>query len=248
MNQEENKDIQSIKTVFIVLGVLIVCFALGFFIGRRYLVPEPQPEVIEPVEVEIDVEDASIKDLIPQLVSGGDCWNIEIYANDHKVTTKDLSNETLFNVTAFSKFYAKGIESMPLDEFDSAIQTLFDTGYKFDPEAIDYAGQGCYPYTYDAETQRFTKQETACGGVCGPNSTQYLVARAYLKEDVLRVYVKVLFGSQAESTNFFSDYNRTQFVTNDADNITAYLHQGNDYIFTFNKVEDNYVFVSSEEM
>ena len=110
MNQEENKDIQSIKTVFIVLGVLIICFALGFFIGRRYLVPEPQPEVIEPVEVEIDVEDASIKDLIPQLVSGGDCWNIEIYANDHKVTTKDLSNETLFNVTAFSKFYAKGID------------------------------------------------------------------------------------------------------------------------------------------
>lgn len=244
---QEKKDAQSIKTVFIVLAILIVCFLLGFFVGRRYLVPE-KPQVIESIETELDVEDETIRDLIPQLVAGNDCWNIEIYANDHKVTTKDLTNETLFNVTSFASFYAKGIESMSLEDFDSEIQTYFDVGYAFDPEAIDYTSHACFPYTYDAETQRFVKQETACGGVCGPNSSQYLVTRAYVKDDVLKIYVKVLFGSQAESTNFFSDYARTQFITNDADNITAYLHQGNDYVFTFNKIEDHYVFVSSEEM
>ena len=60
-----------------------------------------------------------------------------------------------------------------------------------------------------------------------------MIERALKKEDSLLIYVKVLFGSQAESTNFFRDFERTEVVTNDYENIESYMDQGKDYVFTF---------------
>ena len=242
----ETEKKSQLKTILIIVGAFILCFGIGFYLGKRYLTPK-EPEIIDSVETEMDVESPEISSLIPQLLAGGDCSSIEIYANDHKVTVKDLSSDVLYRVTAFGSYQSKGIESMSLEDFDSDIQTYFDTGYLFNPEEISYQGE-CMPYVYDAETQRFTKQESACGVICGPNSSRYMVARAYIKDDVLKVYVKVLFGSEAESTNFYRDYGREEFVTNDVDNLDTYLYQGKDYIFTFQKVEDQYLFTSSEAM
>ena len=100
--------------------------------------------------------------------------------------------------------------------------------------------------TNDAESKTFKKHETACGGTCGPNSSRYKITSAVEKDNVLRVYVRVLFGSQAENTKFYSDYGRVNFVTDDVEKLNEYYEDGGHYLFTFYKEDGYYVFVSSE--
>ena len=241
---------QSFITFVIVLAIVLFCFWIGYSLGNRYLVPKVEPEEVpeEKLETEMDTEDPEVKDLISRLVAGPDCWNIDYYTNDTKVTTKTLPIERIFQVTSIASFSSKGVESITLEDFDTEIQKYFDTGYTFNPETISYQGPECFDYSYDAEEQRFIKQENVCESTCGPNSSQYLITRAVKREDSLLIYVKVLFGSQAESTNYFSDYERTNFITNDPESLDENLRYGTDYFFTFKLVEDNYVFVSSEKM
>ena len=245
-NKTEEKNDTSFSKVIIVFIVLILFFCVGFVVGL-YLIPsEPEQEEILDVEVNYDPTDSQITELISRLIAGTDCWSIEDYTNDHVVTVKDISNERIYQVTELASFYSKGIESMSIEDFDSEIQNYFSIGYSFDPEKIDYQGVGCFQYQYDPLTTKFQKMETACGGVCGPNRTQYVISRAVESGLMLKVYVNVLFGSQSESVKFYSDYERLNFVTDDYENIDQYLLQGNEYVFTFEKVNDQYLFVSSE--
>ena len=248
-NTPEKED-QSFKSIIIVMVLLVVFFCGGYFLGtfltpKEKEVKEEKPEIME---TQYDTDDEKIVSLISRLVAGTDCWNIEIYTNDHPVTVKDIPSERIYQVVELASFYSKGIETVRIEDFDAEIQKYFGKGYLFEPEKIDFNGSNCFQYTYDKETKIFTKRETACGGTCGPNRTQYKITRAVEKEQVLKIYVKVLFGSKAESTNFYSDYARTNFVTNDYEHIEEYIHKGEDYIFTFEKVDNHYVYVSSEEM
>ncbi|MBP5678391.1 MAG: hypothetical protein J6X28_01000 [Bacilli bacterium] len=249
-NVKKETEHSSTKNYVIIISVIFVFFIIGYWIGARFLVPKPKNEeepFIEVMETEVDIDDPEISHLISQLVAGGDCWNIDTYCNDHKVTTKNLPIERIFQVTELASFYSKGIESVSLEDFDTEIQMYFDTGYTFNPETMDFTSQ-CFQYTYDLETQRFIKNSQVCEATCGANSSQYMIERALKKEDSLLIYVKVLFGSQAESTNFFRDFERTEVVTNDYENIESYMDQGKDYVFTFQMKEDHYIFISSEAL
>ena len=247
-NKEEKKKDQSLKNVLIVMGILVLFFFVGYAIGVHFMPKEVEDEIIEDVETEYEVDDPIVVNLMSTLISGDDCWSIETYANDHKVSVKDIPSDRLYKVVELNSFYSKGIEAMSIEDFDTEIQNYFSIGYHFDPDSIDYSGAGCFQYSYDSDTQTFTKQENECEAVCGPNRTQYIITRAVEKDLTLNIYIKVLFGSQAESTNFYKDYERLEFITNDYENIADYMYKGEDYIFTFQKVNDRYLYVSSEIM
>ncbi len=244
---EENKKKKSIIRIIILIVAIGLCFGLGYLVAT---LANPKPNIpveeeVEEVETTIEVDEA-ITHLVDRLVAGDGCNGIEFYTNDHKVTVKDITNERLFKITELESFSSKGIESMSIEDVDTEIQKIFSKGYLFKPEEIDYKDSNCFQYTYDKDKQIFTKQETACGGSCGPNRDYYKVVNAVEKNDVLNVEVKVLFSSGGESMNIYSDYERLNLVTNDAEHIEDNLDKGSSYIFTFEKVDNNYLFVSSE--
>ena len=143
---------------------------------------------------------------------------------------------------------SKTIKEISLKDFQESIKHYFKEGYTFDPSKVHYNGASCFPYTYNADLEKFVFQETSCGGTCGPNRSQYKITGAVEKNSILKVDVKVLFGSQAEDVKFYSDYQRTNFVTDDYENIEDYYKNGGEYLFTFEKVDGYYVFSSCEKV
>lgn len=251
-NKKEAQDDTSLKTIFIVLLILIGCYCGGYFIGIR-LIPARSKDtktVISNSNKEIDykVTDEKIVHLMERLMVGFDCWNIETYANDKTITPKELSNDKIFEVVSLSSYSPKNVNSFSLDEFIEESKKYFKDEFEFNPEKINYSGKNCLPYKYDLNDKIFKKQETACGGNCGPNRSQYKIISAIEKSNVLRIGVKVLFGSQAEDVKFYSDYERKNFVTDDYEKLDDYLEKGDSYLFTFEKADGYFVFVSSEKM
>ena len=236
----------SIKSVIITLFFMVLFFFVGYCIGNNWLSPEDSETLNNQTKYAID--DVMIVDLMERLFAGTDCNAIEVFTNDHKIFVNDLSNEVLFQVTELASFAPKGVETMSIADFDTEIQKYFAKGYEFNPEEINYQGRECFSYYYDAPSKTFGKQETACGGTCGPNSTQYKIVKAVSQDDILRVTIKVLFGSQSESVAFYSNYERTEYVTDDYENIDDYFDKGATYIFTFSKADDNFVYESSERV
>ena len=245
-NVNEKKENNSLIKVILILAVLVVFFGIGFVIAKHFIPVEETDIEIEEVVTTYDEDDSMIQTLLSQLTVGEDCWIIEEYANDHKVSVKDLSNTRIYEVTSINSFYSKGVESVDIEDFDTEIQKYFAIGYSFEPEKTNDS-VGCNPYSYDSETQKFIGSKLACGSTCGPNRSQYKVMGATEKDLILTVSVRVLFGSQAEQIAFYSDYERTNYITDDYEHLDDYYKEGDEYLFTFEKVEDHYVFVSSEK-
>ena len=247
---EETEEVEKLefspKSVIIAFILMVLFFFVGYCIGNMWLSPEDEDVVNNQTKYAVD--DVAIVELMERLFAGTDCNQIEVFTNDHKIFVNDLSNEVLFQVTELASFAPKGVETMSITDFDTEIQKYFAKGYEFNPEAINYQGKECFSYYYDAPSKTFGKQETACGGTCGPNHTQYKIVKAVSQDDILRVTIKVLFGSQAESVAFYSNYERTEYVTDDYENIDKYFDKGASYIFTFSKVDDNFVYESSERV
>jgi hypothetical protein len=230
--------------------ILVVFYCGGYFIGTS-LIPT-QTKKVNPSskrnqEIKYEGKDKTLAHLMDRINIGLDCWSIETFTNDKKVTSADLSSEKIFEVVAFSHYYEKDATEFTLDDFKNTANHYFKEGYTFDPNAIDYVNSPkCFPYKYSASEEKYTKVDTACGGTCGPNRTQYKIMNGIEKDNTLRVFVKVLFGSQAEDVKFYSDYARTKFVTDDYEKLDDYFDKGNEYLFIFEKVDGYYVFASSE--
>ena len=243
--RKPRKDDNNFRKYVTITVTIIVVFGVGYLVGLGSMYLVSKKNVSEKYNKIENLEDSRVASLISNLIAGVDCWNIEEYANDHKVTVKDLSSERIFQVVQWGSFYDKKT-SASLDEFNSEIQKYFSIGYSFDPEQIQYSGN-CNPLHYNAERKEFYLSKLACMDACGPNSTQYKIVDVEDNGFDLKVTIRVLFGSQAESVHFYSDYARRHYITDDYEHLDSYFNQGDTYQFTFLRVDDNYLYVSSEK-
>ena len=246
MTKSKQED-SSVKNVVIIMIVLIIFFGVGYFIGTK-LISKPEEEVVTQEEIEYDLDDPMIVKLMNDLVAGYPCSYLEVYANDNTVTSEDIPNELLYRVGEES-FNLSEKKSITIKDFNSELQKHFSVGYTFDPDTIDYNGVGCYKYRFDSISKEYIKKDISCEeDSCNPNGTQYIITRAVGKDLDLKVYIKVLFGSNDESIKFYSDYERKKYITDDYKKIEKYYYKGSEYEFIFQKVDDNYLFVSSEKI
>ncbi len=240
-----NKQDDSMKNVVIIMIVLLFFFGIGYFIGTK-LISSPEEEVIQD-EIELNADDPFVVKLINDLIAGYPCNYLEYYTNDNEVTIDDIPNELLYRVGE-EIFFLSNKKSMSIEEFNSELKKHFSVGFSFDPEEIDYNGAVCYKYRFDPISKEFIKKDIGCEDSCSVNTTQYIITKVEKDDLNLKVYVRVLFGSGDESIKFYSDYDRKKYVTDDYKNLDKYYYKGNEYLFNFQKVEDNYLFVSSDRV
>ena len=196
----------------------------------------------EPVVTEYDVTDEKVAKLIPNLVEGGfGCDAIEEFISDGKVISNDIRGVRAFIMV--QRNFKK--DEVTLDEYTKEVQKYLGKDYNFNPDTIDYNGFYCPLYKYDSITKKFVKQETACGGECGPH-TLYKIVKAVDTDGTLVLDVKVIF-SKFGSANLYADYNRTKSLGYfDKLDFNTVFDSGSTYKFTFKLEDSNYVFVSSE--
>ena len=256
---ETPKKKNSIGWIILVIILMIGCLIGGYFINELGLLSfnkdkevkeekkETKKEEKEPVVTIYAVTDEKVSKLIENINVGtlDGCNGFEDYANDKKVVANDITSQKAFRIAETAEFFNSGKESISLDEFTKVVQKFLSKDYKFNPE--DGMGKGkCMSYYYDASTKTFNKQETACGGTCGP-MTSYKMVKAVDTDGVLKIDVKVIFASLDEGKmGYYSDYQKTNKIGSVEEQIAYLYDKGSDYQFTFKLEDGNYVFVSSE--
>lgn len=253
------KTFETILMVFIVILFIVSSFFGGYYMGANKDIrtvinkisnatkkKKKTTEVTETKEEKkVDLADSKIANLIPNLLKGFDCWTIEEFANDKKIVANDISAQRAFTIAETNTFYFSRKQIISFDEYNNEIKKFLGSSYLFNPEKIEYGGENCPQFEYQKDSKEFIRRPNNCGGVCGNNVSVYRVINGKYENDNLILIVKVLFGSR-EGTNFYKDYNKMKFITNDPDNLDNSLGQGGEYQFTFREEQGNYVFVSSE--
>jgi len=256
MEEKKNK---SIWKIILIIVLMIGCFTGGYFIND-ILKTEKNTEKVQnnkeekqeektPVVTNYEITDAKVANLIENLLKGGfsygGCQSLEVFVNNNKVETNDISNLAAYHIAEINEFYEKK-DSFTLDEMNNAIKKYFGKDYVFNPNSIDYNGQSCPQYNYDNNTKTFNKQETACGGTCGPTSS-YKLEKAVDTDGVLELNIKVVFASTNQGTEgYYSDYQKINKIDTFDDNKDNLYSKGANYKFTFKLEDGNYVYVSSE--
>lgn len=243
----------SLLTVFIVLLFIVSAFFGGYFLGGNYdilewfskLTSNNKKDNTTETTKGTDLDSTLVYSLVSNLVKGSECWTIEEFANDKKVVANDVPSQRAYAVAENNSFYFTGKETITVQEYVAEIQKYFGSKYHFYPELVSYESTACPQYVYNEEQQVFTRQQRDCRIQCGPNTTAYKVVKANENNGKLTITIKVLFGSK-EGTNFYADYDKTKLITNNPNEVKSALSQGTEYIFTFEKEDGNYVFLSSE--
>ena len=260
-NMEVNtKKKSSVGIILLIVILIIGCLAGGYFLSESGILKGDKENTeksnaneekeIVPVVTNYEVTDEKVANLINNLLKGGysygGCSALETFTNDKKVEAKDLSDLVIYHIIEINGFYNQK-DSFSLDEFNAVAKKFFDSSYHFDPTAINYKGASCPQYNYDSGTQMFTKQQTACGGACGP-MTSYKLVKAVDTDGVLKLDAKVIFTNYGNTTgyDYFSDYAKTNGIGKFNDDVNTLLDKGSNYQFTFKLVDGNYVYVSSE--
>ncbi len=260
LNMEGNDSIKepkkkgSIGIIILMIILMIGCLVGGYFLNESGVFSKDKKtteeknkkekeEEKEPVVTNYDVTDSKVANLILDLLRGYDCNAIDEFVKDKKVESSDISNKRAFNIAEW-KFVEEKTETITLDEFTNKVKIFLGKDYNFDPSAINYQGSSCPNYNYDSNTKVFTKQETACGGTCGP-MTVYNVVKAVDTDGILKLDVKIVFAS-SETALYYSDYARTNKIGEFGEDVKQLYSKGSDYKFTFKLEDGNYVFVSSE--
>lgn len=256
--QIEEKKNNSVWKILLIIVLMIGCFTSGYFINdilktdkknEKEEIKDNQKEEKEPIVTNYEITDAKVANLIDNLLRGGfnygACQSLEVFVNNNKVETKDISNLAVYHIVEMNEFYEKK-NSFTLDEMNNAIKKYFGKDYVFNPNNVDYNGQSCPHYNYDNSSKTFNKQEAACGGTCGP-TTSYKLEKAVDTDGILELSIKVVFTSTTEGKDgYYSDYQKTNQIGTFEDNQdNLYIH-GSNYKFTFKLEDGNYVYVSSE--
>ena len=243
--------------------ILVVLFLIGIGLGfaaakvidldvkeetKEVEKDKKKEEKKEPVVTNYAVTDEKVSKLIDNLDVGildDSCKTLEIYVNNKKVEAKDITIQKAYRIAESAEFFNSGKQSVSLDEFTKVVQKYLGKDYNFNPS--DGMGKGqCMSYVYDASTKTFNKQETACGGTCGPMPS-YKMIKAVDTDGVLKIDVKVIFASLDEGKDgYYSDYAKTNKIGTFEDDREALYDKGSNYQFTFKLEDGNYVFVSSE--
>lgn len=259
VNIEPQKKKNSVLSIILVIILMAACLVVGYFINDAGIFnfseekevkqeeKEKKEEKKEPVVTNYAVTDEKVANLIKNIDVGAldNCNGFEDYANDKKVVANDITSQKAFRIAETAEFFNSGKQSITLDEFTKVVQKFLGKDYKFNPE--DGMGKGkCMSYFYDASTKTFNKQETACGGTCGP-ITDYKMVKAVDTDGVLKIDVKVIFALLDEGKDgYYSDYQKTNKIGTFEEPIDPIYNKGSDYQFTFKLEDGNYVFVSSE--
>lgn len=244
----EPKKSSPIGVIILVIILMIGCLVGGYFLNESGILSgdkkdTEEQEEKEPVVTNYEVTDAKVAKLIDNLDRGildDSCKTIELYANDKKVGVNDITTQKAYRI-AETDYYNSGKDSISLDEFTKTVQKYLGKDYNFNP-ADGMGKDKCMSYVYSAASKAFNKQETACGGTCGPR-TNYKLVKAVDTDGTLVLSAKVIFAS---SDGFYSDYAKTNKIGSFEENNETLFSKGSDYKFTFKLEDGNYVFVSSE--
>ena len=252
-----------IGIIVLMVVLMLGCLVGGYFLNESGVFNKDKKDTTEkskgkekekdkkdPIVTNYDVMDQKVAGLISDLMQGGfsygGCTALEKFTNDKKVTAGDLDDLVIYHIIEAKEFLNKK-DSFTLDEFKTAMKKYFADDATFEPNSIDYKGKSCPQYNYDMSTKTFNKQQTACGGTCGP-VTSYRLDKAVDTDGILKLDVKVVFTKYDSGTeyDYFGDYAKTNGIGTFDDDIYSLFDKGSNYQFTFKLVDGNYVFVSSE--
>ena len=214
----------------ILLLIFVICLGLGFIVG--YISIKGKDNTIDE---EITLKEAT--KIIDNFTIGYGCSNIEEYTKMDYVTDKDVSNDRAFQIVQYLEFN-NDINAVSLEEVKRKIALYFGDDYSFEPEKLS---QSCNLFEYNSEDKIFYKMKKLCIVNCSNTETIYKVKELDKDNGFINIYVNVLFNSQAESTYYYKDYERTELVDN------TNVEEGNLYQFRFKKRGNNYQFVSCQK-
>ena len=168
------------------------------------------------------------------------CGTAHIYFTNSKITAANIPNDLAYNT--ISGKYFQDTTTISGDQIKKDVQEAFGKDYVYQGNDALAAGKQCSSHYYDAASNTYPYQTTACGGTCGPNVPIYVVTKATEDNGVLVLDLKVVF--KDGEYDYFSDSAKTNRITASYD--TAALKNGSKYRFTLKQEDGNYVFVSSE--
>ena len=239
-----------IQVIAIALIIVIICLIVSFISKGRNTKEDDgkavsNNRVSEPgVVVEKDSSDGAYKNLVKALFAGGgDCNGIEEFVTDRVVVANDISSSRAFYAALESSFYNTSSKEISLKDMESAVKRLFGEEYVFNPEEIDE--NNCTGFEYKGG--KFVSKKNTCKTSCNISSTKYDVVKVVEEYGKYTIDIKVLFGSNDDSNiGFYSDYYRSNLVTDSFTEATKLINSGNTYRFIFGSEGSNYYFVSSE--
>jgi hypothetical protein len=194
---------------------------------------------------EVNLKDSYVANLLPNVLKGFDCWALEEFATDRRVTANDISSRRAYAIVEANSYYYSDRESIPLTEYMREAEKYLGTSYKFDPEEITNMDEYCPQFEYQKDNQKFVRRAQACSNKCGNSKSYYKIVDVKKEKKNIVFVVKVLFADR-DGKRYYSDYDKTKFVTEDRASFETTVGQGGEYKFTFKEENGNYIFASSE--
>lgn len=253
-NETKEKKSNGVLVTVLIVFLLIVFTCFGYAAGgvrvTESVVKESSKEVKEKNESQssskvtvYETTDEKITSLLGTLFSMPGCGTgIETFINNSKVETKDVTNLQAYHMVQKNHW---NDEAISLDDFQKEVHKYLGKDYVFEATSVDYKGETCPIFNYDAASQTFKKQETACGWTCGPVGTHYLVTKAIEEDGMLKLTLRVVFGD--DNSSFYADFNHSKLLDSNVNEYTLVPYEkGSAYLVTYKLEDGNYVFVSSE--
>lgn len=245
--EESKKKKKSILPIILLVVAIVFC-VVGAVLAKQYGVfpftkKEKTPDT--PVIGGEVANNADIELALADLTSGLICNGIYDFITNGKKEAKDVSSLRAYTIAEQNYFHILDIEEPSLEDFQNQIKIYLGENYVFHPEEIDYNGQSCPSYRYDAENKKFVKQETACGGSCG--AKVYQVSSVEEKDGTVEAYVKIVFYDN-ETNAYYADPEKTTLIADSNTFTPESLESGEVYKFIFQRVDDKFQFVSSEKV
>ena len=251
-------------TVFIVILFMIASFFAGYYAGsnKEFDIKLPSfdfnflknktskkedPTSKEAKVIEYNLNDTKVSNLIINLTKGvgTDCWAIEEFAKDKKVYAADITNQRAYTIAEANYFYSSGKSVISAEEYTSEVKKYLGSEYRFEPVLVEYNNATCPQYEYHADKKEFVRHPNECNTICQGNRTVFKMVKAKDTDGILEVHAKVLFAAK-DGGAYYSDYARTNFITDNTSDLNVQISNGSTYKFVFKNENDKYVFVSSE--
>lgn len=284
--ENEEKKVEEVKTVstnqngnkkgssVIIIILLIAVLGLGGYIAYDKILGNAKTDDTEEKtnkdektdtkkeeKVEnLDVTNKEVTTLFKSVTNanGHYCGVSELF-KDKKVAANDIDNDlasdiALYNIRMNGKELNEGV-TFTKKEMNDTIAKLFGKDYKYTHGDI----KNCPSVKYDANTEIYKVQPSACGGTCGPKNYVKIV-KATKTNSKIELSIRVLFVGDTDVTNaagnayprYYKDSNKTVEVElqRDYDNIPyetdENYQKGSLYKMIFTNEDGNYVFTSSE--
>ena len=243
-------------TVFVVILFIAASFVAGYYVGQHFnldlktgSIENKKNKNDNNVITDYKLTDPKVANLIGNLAksSDSDCWALEDFVNDRKITVEDIPNTRAWSVAEMNNYHTSGYSEVKEKDAVKEVKKYFGQEYQFVPSQVKRELNPCLRYEYNSKAKAFQKEnelESCNATACSGYQTVYRMTKAIDVNGDLEINIKVLFAGKGTST-YYKDYART-LVATVGDNAENYLINGADYKFNFKLEGDKYVFVSSE--